>query len=251
MRNPALHIVGILLLLITAWLSSCKPKYICPAYQSAFYLDQKAAALEFTPFDKDTLPKMDRIVRKNDVLLIVRLGKKKAENRMAVIPMITIYPEQDSAIAAVDSLGSDSLAADDMVPDEDGELISDSTGAGDEDASAEEENTDEEAAKEGDADENPDGEPNPEEEQKPEKPAKKGRKKQDDKDPEISDPSLKFEFEESFEDSVAEQEYQESVPEEENDVPTPKNDDKRKSIQDPDADKPKDEEEEPADDGKF
>lgn len=244
-KNLALHIVSIAFLLVTAWLSSCKPKYICPAYQSAFYLDQKAAAIEFTAFDKDTMPKLERIVRKNDVLLIVRLGKKKTENRMAVIPMITIYPEADSAIASSDSLGSDSLAADDLVPDEDGELITDSTGAGDEEL-----NADKEPAQEEGADENPDAEPGPEEQAKPGKQEKKGRKKQEEKDPEISDPGLKFEFEESFEDSVSEKEYLDDVPEE-NDVPSPRNDEKRKAIQDPDADKPKEEEEQPADDGKF
>jgi hypothetical protein len=235
LKKAALHSGLLVLFYITTWLSSCKPKYICPAYQSAFYLDQKAAALEFTPFDKDTLPKMENLIRKNDVLLIVRLGKKKIENRMAVIPMITIYREPDSLLASSDSLGSDSLAADDMMPDEDSDLIQDSSDTSNEEQQDDEVNSEEDAS----------------EEEKQEKKQSKKNRNQDDKDPEISDPSIKFDFEETFEDSASAEEYQDMIPEEDNDIPRPRNDEKRKAIQDPDADKPKEEEEEATEDGKF
>gem|GEM_PF-1162729 len=240
------HTAIIAILWLSAWFSSCKPKHICPAYQSSFYLDQKAAALEFSPFDKDTLPKLENLVRKTDVLLIVRLGKKKIENRMAVIPMITIYPETDSLLAASDSLSADSLAADDeMVPEEGSdELIQDSTSAEEpEDAGPQEENPDEEARPK---EEDPDEAEKPREE--PEAAQKKAPRKKAEKDPELSDPSLKFEFEDSFQDSIPEDEILNPLPEED-DTPVPKEGGKRKAAPlNSDADKPKEEE---AEDDKF
>ena len=252
MKIAGIHIVVIGALFVTGWFSSCKPKHICPAYQSAFYLDQKAAALEFTPFDKDTLPKMENLVRKNDVLLIVRLGKKKLENRMAIIPMITIYPEADSSLMAADSLGADSLAADDLIPEEEEaeRELTDSTQVTDEEVPADEATQDEDlnADQEKPADE---AEKPKEEAPAPDKTAKKQGRKKAEKDPEISDPGLKFDFEETFNDSIPPDDFQNLVPEEEeNDIPQPKNDDKRKAIPNQDADKPK-EEDVPADDGKF
>jgi hypothetical protein len=240
------HTAIIAIVWLTAWFSSCKPKHICPAYQSSFYLDQKAAALEFSPFDKDTLPKLENLVRKTDVLLIVRLGKKKIENRMAVIPMITIYPDADSLLANSDSLSADSLAADDEQLPEEGtdDLIQDSTSAEESDeVSPQEESPDEEARPK---DEEPDEGEKPQEE--PEPAQKKTPKKKSEKDPELSDPSLKFEFEESFQDSIPEDEILNPLPAEE-DIPVPKEGGKRKAAPlNSDADKPKEEE---AEDDKF
>lgn len=245
------------MLLLTAWFSSCKPKHICPAYQSAFYLDQKAAALEFTPFDKDTLPKMENLVKKTDVLLIVRLGKKKLENRMAVIPMITIYPEADSSLLAADSLAADSLAADDLIQEEEDveKEITDSTQAADEqvpdeDQQLNEENENPDEEKPSDEDLKDSDRPKKEPVSEDQESSNKQVRKKVEKDPEISDPGLKFEFEETFNDSIPSDDFQNIVPdEEENDVPQPRKDEKRKAIPNEDADKPK--EEEPADDGKF
>jgi hypothetical protein len=241
------HIAQLAIICLTVWFSSCKPKHICPAYQSSFYLDQKAAALEFSPFDKDTLPKLENLVRKTDVLLIVRLGKKKIENRMAVIPMITIYPDADSLLANSDSLSADSLAADDEQLPEEGtdDLIQDSTSAEESDeVSPQEESPDEEARPK---DEEPDEGEKPQEE--PEPAQKKAPKKKSEKDPELSDPSLKFDFEESFQDSIPEDEILNPLPEED-DTPVPKEGGKRKAAPlNKDADKPKEEEE--AEDDKF
>ena len=240
------HTAIIAIVWLTVWFSSCKPKHICPAYQSSFYLDQKAAALEFSPFDKDTLPKLENLVRKTDVLLVVRLGKKKIENRMAVIPMITIYPDADSLLANSDSLSADSLAADDEQLPEEGtdDLIQDSTSAEESDeVSPQEESPDEEARPK---DEEPDEGEKPQEE--PEPILKKAPKKKSEKDPELSDPSLKFDFEESFQDSIPEDEILNPLPEED-DTPVPKEGGKRKAAPlNKDADKPKEEE---AEDDKF
>ncbi len=239
------HIAQLAFICLTVWFSSCKPKHICPAYQSSFYLDQKVAALEFSPFDKDTLPKLENLVRKNDVLLIVRLGKKKVENRMAVIPMITIYPEQDSSLLASDSLAADSLAADDELLPEEEEPQTDSSAIQEEEVPKNELPEEGEEAKPKE-DEEGQGEEIPKEEG--EKPAKRSGKKAAEKDPELSDPSLKFDFEESFQDSLPEDDLDIPVTEAE-DIPSPKNDSKRKAQPlNGDADKPKEAEEVPADD---
>lgn len=217
---------GYIALLLSAavilWISACKPKHICPAYQSAFYLDKKMADLEFTPFDKDTQPKMESVVRKTDVLTIIRLGKKKIDKRMAVIPMITIFPEQeDSLLAMADSMAADSA----MVEDEgaEGEIA---------DSAAVEEGDGELKAPDADTEEIPeDGPPKdafeePEPEQKA-APKPKTPKKTDTKDPELSDPSLRAEFEESFDVPVLEDESDAPAPsdvpklEEEEDGPPP------------------------------
>lgn len=185
------HITLLLSAAVIFWISACKPKHICPAYQSAFYLDKKMADLEFTPFDKDTQPKMESVVRKTDVLTIIRLGKKKIDKRMAVIPMITVFPEQeDSLLAMADSMAADSA----MVEDESNEgEIADSAAVeeGEGELKAPDSESEDPDAPPKEAFEEP--EPEPKAAPKPKTP-----KKTDTKDPELSDPSLKAEFEESF-----------------------------------------------------
>lgn len=214
------HITLLLSAAVIFWISACKPKHICPAYQSAFYLDKKMADLEFTPFDKDTQPKMESVVRKTDVLTIIRLGKKKIDKRMAVIPMITIFPEQeDSLLAMADSMAADSA----MVEEEmgEGEIA---------DSAAVEEGDGELKAPEDEGENVPADAPPKEafEEPEPEPKAKpKTPKKTDLKDPELSDPSLKAEFEESFDVPVLDDEGGTPTPsdipklEEEEDGPPP------------------------------
>ncbi len=73
--------------------------YICPAYQSAFYLDENFQEASFSAFNEDSLPRIENVVKKNDVLLIASLSKKKKEKAWQTIPMITIFPQPDSALA--------------------------------------------------------------------------------------------------------------------------------------------------------
>lgn len=225
------HIALFIIVLVIAWFSGCKPKQICPAYQSAFYLDTKIADEAFSPFDKDSLPKIEETVRKTDVLLVLRLGKKKIDKRMAIIPMITIFPEQaDSALAMADSLSGDSTMMDEQVEEE---LEADST-----EMVPEKEPEMEEPEGPGDIiiDEPP----------KPVADKPKEVKKVDLKDPELSDPSLKAEFEESFEDEPKEEDLNEPPPPE----PEPKKKVQKKGPKkaEPNPDKT---EEPPAEDDKF
>ena len=233
------HIVVLLFCSISLWFSSCKTKQICPAYQSAFYLDHKLADVEFSPFDKDSMPKIEETVRKTDVLLVLRLGKKKVDKRMAIIPMITIFPEQaDSALAMADSLGSDSA----MV-DEEAEEISEQNEISDSTETIQE---------------NPDAEPPALEEEnipKIEQPAPKPKKKTDPKDPELSDPTMKAEFEESFEDAPSDIDLNAPLPEEETPIPPPETKVKKKKKgpvkAEKKADPVKKEDEPAAEDDKF
>jgi hypothetical protein len=251
LKGVARHIAPIILLALIAWISSCKPKHICPAYQSSFYLDHKMADLEFSPFDKDTLPKMEELVKKTDVLLVLRLGKKKVEKRMSIIPMITIYPEPDSLLAKSDSLGNDSLAVGDEPVPEEGEegAVVDSTAA-DEEAPSDEVKPDEED--ESPVNEEEPTEENPEDEAIPKPKPKeiKPLKKTDLKDPELSDPGLKIEFDESFDDSLSEEDINApSTAVEE--PPIPRKESKRKPAKKGDADKPKEPEPETQPEDKF
>lgn len=222
-------------LLATLWFSGCRPKNICPAYQSVFYLDSKIADEEFSPFDKDSMPRIEETVRKTDVLLVIRLGKKKIDKRMAIIPMITIFPEQaDSTLAMADSLAADSAMME-QAPEE--EIVEDSSEI------TEPENPELENPAEEETEEI--GEPEP---PKAIKEVPKPVKKVDLKDPELSDPTLKAEFEESFDDAPSFEEDQNTPPPPDPEPPinTPKKKGPKKADPKPDAIKPK--EAEPEDD---
>jgi hypothetical protein len=103
LRNAALNINLLALILIIGALFSCGQKKICPAYQSVFYLNSEIADEDFSYFGADSMPKIENVVKKTDVLLIVKIGKKKREKLMATIPMITIFPDvADSLLAQND-----------------------------------------------------------------------------------------------------------------------------------------------------
>lgn len=196
------------------------------------------ADIEFSPFDQDSMPKIEETVRKTDVLLVIRLGKKKIDKRMAIIPMITIFPEQaDSALAMADSLAADSALQE---PVEEEEIVEDSS---------------EIAEPEPEEIEKPMEEEEPEDIGEPEPPkaikeVPKPVKKVDLKDPELSDPTLKAEFEESFEDapSFEPDSTEPPPPDPEPPVNTPKKKGPKKADPKSDAVKPKETE---AEDDKF
>lgn len=175
---------------------------------------------------------MEETIRKSDVLLVLRLGKKKIDRRMAVVPMITIFPEQaDSALAMADSMAADSLGGEEGLEQQAGEdeqTEIDSLG------SEKDQNLDEDIPKE-------------------ELDAPKPAKKVDLKDPELSDPSLKAEFEESFDEAPKEEDFEEP-PAIEPEVPKKKGKKKAKPTKGPvkkeapEKGKPEEPEPAPADD---
>jgi len=192
---------------------------------------------------------MEELVKKTDVLLVLRLGKKKVEKRMSIIPMITIYPEPDSLLAMSDSLGNDSLAVGDEQVTEEGEegAAVDSTATGDEEPSDEVKPEEEE---ENPVNEEEPSEENPEDAAIPKPKEKKPVRKTDLKDPELSDPGLKIEFEESFDDSLAEEDINAPGTAVE-EPPIPRKESKRKPAKKGDADKPKEPEPETQPEDKF
>lgn len=141
--------VLLLLAVVAMYNMACnRTQYICPAYQSAFYLSEPVDTKSFMIIGKDsslyafdssateseqpeqifispvqqpkrtknsllgvtpeqfalfdiedtaTAPIIDNMVRKNKVLLIERMHKKKKEKLMATVPMITVFPDSAQA----------------------------------------------------------------------------------------------------------------------------------------------------------
>lgn len=144
------------------------------------------------------MPKLEETVKKTDVLLVIRLGKKRIDKRMAIIPMITVFPEMsDSTLAMADSLAADSAMID---QENEGEMLEDSS-----DMTEPEFQEQQEAP----IDDGEIGEPEP---PKPAMDIPKPVKKVDLKDPELSDPTLKADFEESFEDAPSFEEDENAPP---------------------------------------
>ena len=97
-------------------LFSCQRKYVCPAYQSAFVLDQEKTEDFFSLFGEDSLPKSDFFVNKNKYGIIVKVKFRKKREQMKTIKMKTVYaPPADSFLLAdhnleeMDSASIDSL----------------------------------------------------------------------------------------------------------------------------------------------
>jgi hypothetical protein len=87
------------LFLIVAFISwSCNKSHICPAYQSAFLLDQKKAEKLFiVRLGPDTLPLDENIKRKDQYLLALYQSRKKKAQMMSTIVMEQeFFPMQHS-----------------------------------------------------------------------------------------------------------------------------------------------------------
>jgi hypothetical protein len=85
-----------------------RTKYICAAYQSAFFVDRDAGNKMFAfKLDEDSMPIIEDLVKKTDVLLIAPMSKKRKEKSWEIVPMISVFPpvlEKDS----LDNIAADS-----------------------------------------------------------------------------------------------------------------------------------------------
>jgi hypothetical protein len=104
----------LLVLLLTIF--GCQKKFICPAYQSSFLLDEKKTNSFFSLFNADSLPKSNFRVNKNDYGIIEKMKYHRKVRSLETVAKTTIYPDsQDSLLLAerdiltADSLGMDSL----------------------------------------------------------------------------------------------------------------------------------------------
>ena len=95
-----------------------RTKYICSAYQSAFYFDKAAGEKKFAlKMAEDSTPLIEDLVKKTDVLLIAPMSKKRKEKSWETVPMITVFPpkvEPDSGAG----IAADSTAEEEEEGDE-------------------------------------------------------------------------------------------------------------------------------------
>ena len=85
-------------------MSSCQRKYICPAYQSSFILDEDKTERFFALFGEDSLPKDDYFVHKDKTGIIEKMKRGQKQEEMSTVKMVTIYPAIDSALLASNDL---------------------------------------------------------------------------------------------------------------------------------------------------
>lgn len=97
-------------------LFSCQRKYVCPAYQSAFVLDEDKTERFFSLFGQDSLPKDDFFVSKNKFGIIEDVNYRKRKERLKTIKMENVLPPPSDSVllaghdlSAMDSTGIDSL----------------------------------------------------------------------------------------------------------------------------------------------
>lgn len=89
-RVNILLLTGIIAGLV--FISSCKRKVICPAYQSVFILDPAVRYHTFSLFGEDSLPKAEVKVDKDPHLVLRAMSKRKKEKSLHTIPMETVFP---------------------------------------------------------------------------------------------------------------------------------------------------------------
>ena len=105
---------ALLLVCISGFVAlSCKrTEYICPAYQSVFYLDKDISKKQFTTkLGPDSFPLDLNLKLKDEHLLAKYIPYKKKEKMISTIPMVTIFNKRSKE----DSLASLQFAAGDSV----------------------------------------------------------------------------------------------------------------------------------------
>lgn len=106
----------LLILFMAFTVFSCQKKLICPAYQSAFYLDKEKTEDFFSLFGEDSIPKSDFYVNKNKYGIIVKVKYRQKQRSLKTVKMKTVYPPAedslllaDNNMAEMDSSSVDSL----------------------------------------------------------------------------------------------------------------------------------------------
>ena len=94
--------------------AGCLRKVTCPAFQSQYLIDEKAADEKFSLFKTDSTPKYKGYVHKNRNGIIVQKSYVRKTIEMKNIPMVKIYPEVTDSITMVrpaDTTRRDTAAA--------------------------------------------------------------------------------------------------------------------------------------------
>jgi len=105
-----------ILLIILLASVACQRKYICPAFQSSFLLDEQKTEAFFSMFGNDSLPKSNLLVKKNKYGIIVKVKYQKRIKDLETVKMETIFPPpQDTILMAERNIGMDSTALDSLL----------------------------------------------------------------------------------------------------------------------------------------
>ncbi len=83
------------------YFSACQRKYACPAYHSAFILDEKKTRSFFSQFSEDSLPKSKLLVNKNKTGIVVKMKFNKKQKEIHTVKMEMDFPPPIDSVAMV------------------------------------------------------------------------------------------------------------------------------------------------------
>ncbi len=83
------------------YFSACQRRYACPAYHSAFILDEKKTRSFFSQFSEDTLPKSRLLVNKNKNGIVVKMKFNKKQKEIHTVKMQMEFPPPIDSVAMV------------------------------------------------------------------------------------------------------------------------------------------------------
>jgi len=110
-------LIFLLIISLAAITVGCNKKtYICPAYQSVFFLDQKKAAKYFTAkTGPDSLPLDENIKRKDQYLLAIYYSKKVKEKKYSTVEKKTEFFPMERSDSLRTGLIVDSTALNEVI----------------------------------------------------------------------------------------------------------------------------------------
>ena len=137
--STRLHRVSVCLLVVLLLFSGCYRK-LCPAYASAFILDDSVRRVIFSLFGEDSMPLPPPPVKKDKNGLIVKVSDRKKRKQMRIILAKKVYPlpsptteevavEASSLFAGTDTLLSqtDTLFSREDLPTADSTVVDSAT----------------------------------------------------------------------------------------------------------------------------
>lgn len=83
------------------YFSACQRKYACPAYHSAFILDENKTRSFFSQFSEDSLPKSNFYVNKNKTGIVVKMKFNKKQKEIHSLKMEMEFPPPVDSVAMV------------------------------------------------------------------------------------------------------------------------------------------------------
>lgn len=111
----------LIILAVTASLSSCKTQTTCAAYQSAFLMNDSIQAQYFSYFESDSIPKEFKKSKRNGDGISSGPTVKTYEKFHYTFPMVHVYEVEqeqgDSLFGGTSATNIDNLEYDDLADD--------------------------------------------------------------------------------------------------------------------------------------